>query len=392
MGVQAVTGSIQKRGDSWRLKYEGDRDAAGKRKTCYATVRGSKRQAQAELIRLLAARDTGAAVEIDKVSLATYLRGWLATAEAFAISRKTAERYKELIGYQIIPHLGTVPLQKLKGSHIAEWHAKLLNAGGRRGEPLSALTVRHCHRLLHKALGDAMRRELVTRNAANLTAPPRVARKKMRILDAEQITIMLDKMQGTPIYPQIVVLLSTGMRRGELFGLQWRDGDLDGGKLRVERAVETTRAGLRIKVPKTASGRRLIALPEAAVSVLRQHRKAVLETRIALGLGKLPDDAFIIGDIAGKARDPDGLTWSWRRLLAARGLPPVTLHSLRHSHASALIAAGMDIVTVSKRLGHGGPAITLGVYSHLFNKGDEAAAKMMDAVFDGLGANRVPKP
>lgn len=200
-------------------------------------------------------------------------------------------------------------------------------------------------------------------------------------LDAGQIKVVLDAMRSTS-YPQTVVLLPNGMRRGELMGLQWGDLDLDGGKRRVERSVETTRAGLRIKAPKTASGRRGMALPEAAVSVLRAHRKAVLETRLALDIGKLPDDAFVFGDLAGKVRDPALLSEAWFKPTRARGLPPVTLHSLRHSHASALIAAGADIVTVSRRLGHSSPNVTLTVYSRMFDRGDETAAKAIDAVFE----------
>jgi len=209
----------------------------------------------------------------------------------------------------------------------------------------------------------------------------------MRILDGDHVKSVLDAMRETPIYPQIVVLLSTGMRRGELAGLQWKDVDLDGKKLRVERSVEKTKAGLRIKGPKTAHGRRLIALPDAAVTILRQHRKATMEMRLALGAGRLPDEAFLFGDIEGKLRDPDCLTWDWRRLTAARGLPKVTLQALRHSHASALIASGTDVVTVSRRLGHGSPTVTLGVYAHLFDKGDAAAAQAIDNVF---GKNEKP--
>jgi integrase len=202
----------------------------------------------------------------------------------------------------------------------------------------------------------------------------------MKILDTDQAKIVLTAMRETSIFPQIVVLLSTGMRRGELMGLQWRDVDLDGAAVRIDRSVEKTRAGLRIKEPKTRNGRRLIALPAAAVAALRQHRKATLEMRIALG-ARLPDEAFVFGTIEGRLRDPDRLTQDWQRFTSARNLPKVTLHSLRHAHASALIAAGTDVVTVSRRLGHGSPTITLGVYSHLFDKGDKAAAQAIDAIF-----------
>jgi integrase len=376
-------GHIQARGPAtWRLKFETDRDpATGKRKIQYVTVKGTKKKAQAELTRLLAARDTGTAVDLDRITVAEYLDQWIEIAETVAISPKTAERYKELIRHQITPHLGSIPLQKLKGAHIAAWHAKLSKGGSCRGEPLSPRTVHHCHRLLRKTLADAVRRELLFRNPCDIVPSPKVAREEMQILDAEHVRLMLAAISSSAIYPQVVTLLSTGLRRGELMGLQWRDIDLDGGKLGVERSIETTTAGLRIKGPKTARGRRLISLPDTAVAILRQHRKATLETRLALGAGKLPGDAFVFGTLEGKVRDPDCLTWEWRRLAAAQGFPGITLHSLRHSHASALIAAGMDIVTVSKRLGHGGVSVTLDIYAHLMSdKGDEEAAKTMDDV------------
>jgi integrase len=101
-----------------------------------------------------------------------------------------------------------------------------------------------------------------------------------------------------------------------------------------------------------------------------------------LGIGKLPDDAFVFGDLAGKVRNPALLSEAWFKSTRARGLPPVALHSLRHSHASALIASGADIVTVSRRLGHSSPNVTLSVYSHLFSKDDAMVVDAIDAVFE----------
>jgi integrase len=333
------------------------------------------------LSRLLAARDGGTLVEPTKLTVADYLHSWISAAEAVSISPKTAERYRQLIEGQIVPHLGALPLQKMKGAHIAEWHAKVLKEGGHGGAALSPRTVQHAHRVLHKALSDAMKRELLLRNPAGLAPPPKVATEEMKILGADQVRVVLAAMRDTVIYPQIVLLLSTGMRRGEVMCLQWRDVDLDGKKIQIDRAIEKTRKGLRVKSPKTRNGRRLVALPDAAVAVLRQHRKAQLELRMALGVGRLPDDAFIFGTIEGQARDPDRLTQDWKRFTAVRNLPKVTLQALRHSHASALIASGTDPLTVSRRLGHGSPTVTMSVYAHLFDRGDEVAAKAIDAIF-----------
>jgi integrase len=149
-----VTGHIQKRGArNWRIKFEVDRDpVTGKRKAQYVTVAGTKKQAAAELTRLVAARDAGTMIVPAKLTVTDYMRLWLSTAEAMSISPKTAERYRQLIECQIVPHLGALPLQRIRGAHVAERQAKLLREGGHDGRPLSPRTVGHAHRVLHKAL------------------------------------------------------------------------------------------------------------------------------------------------------------------------------------------------------------------------------------------------
>jgi integrase len=172
------------------------------------------------------------------------------------------------------------------------------------------------------------------------------------------------------------------MRRGELLGLRWSDVDLDRAVLRVERSMEETiKGGLRFKEPKTRHGRRSITLPATAIAVLREHRKAQQERRLQLGQGKAPADALVFTTWDGEPQSPNGLSKEWSRMLKQATLRPVTLHSLRHTHASHLIAAGHDVLAVSRRLGHGSPTITLGVYGHLFPNADDKAAGSVEAMF-----------
>ncbi|HUK06223.1 MAG TPA: site-specific integrase, partial [Stellaceae bacterium] len=149
------------------------------------------------------------------------------------------------------------------------------------------------------------------------------------------------------------------------------------------RSIEETAAGLRIKPPKTASGRRTVSLPASAVEALREHRRVQLEVRMALGLGKASKDALIFSTLEGEPLSPDNLSRDWRRAVRSLGLPLVNFHALRHSHASALIAAGLDVVAVSKRLGHRSPTVTLGIYSHLFHDKDDAAASAIERAMAG---------
>jgi integrase len=381
-----TAGNITRRGArSWRLKFEaGERDpASGKRQTRYVTVGGPKKDAQRELTRLLAAVDDGTAVDPSRVTVAEYLREWLAGADHLA--NKTRERYRALAEQQIIPHFGAIPLQKLRPAQIADWHGTLLKAGGKDGAPLSARTVGHAHRVLHAALARAVELEVAGRNVASVVHPPKVAAEEVVILTASQIGDVLAKLAGHRLSPIVAVALGAGLRRGELCALRWGDVDLDAGSLRVECAMEQTRAGLKVKAPKTRHGRRTINLPAGAVETMRSHRRRQLEQRLLLGLGRagVEDLVFTLPD--GSPWGPDYLSRSWRRAVIVLGLPEVGLHSLRHSHASALIAAGVDIMTISRRLGHGSAAFTLATYGHLFANTDAAAARAIDAAM-GAGA------
>jgi integrase len=194
---------------------------------------------------------------------------------------------------------------------------------------------------------------------------------------------VLEALRGKPIFPIVAVLLATGLRRSEVLGLRWQDVDLDGGTLRVEQALEqTTRGGLVFKEPKTRHGRRTVTLAPSTVAVLREHRRTQQEQRLFFGLGKAPADALVFTSWDGSPYLPATLTLQWRRAMQRAGLT-ATLHSLRHTHASTLIAAGLDVLTISRRLGHASPTLTLGTYGHLFKTDDRAAAIMEKALTEG---------
>lgn len=183
------------------------------------------------------------------------------------------------------------------------------------------------------------------------------------------------------IYPIAAVALGTGARRGEIAALRWSDIDLDAATMRIERPLEQTKAAIRVKCPKTESGYRTVSLPAFVVAALSEHRREQLELRMALGAGALPKDAPVFGTIEGGWPNPYMISDRWRDAVKNRKLPKLTFHSLRHSHASALIAAGLDVVSISRRIGHASPALTLSIYSHMFEDKDDAAAAAIDAAF-----------
>jgi integrase len=157
--------------------------------------------------------------------------------------------------------------------------------------------------------------------------------------------------------------------------------------IRVREALEETKKGIRIKAPKTRNGTRDVTLPDFVVEVLREHRRQQLEQRVQLGLGKLPDDALVFPGADGAPQSPRDFSTLWGLAADRVGLGAVTFHALRHTHASQLIDAKVDIVTISRRLGHASPNVTLAIYAHLFRKSDDKAAQAINAALAGLGAS-----
>jgi integrase len=376
-----MAGHIRRRGkQSWELKFDTGPDAVtGKRRIRYQSFKGTKKDAQVELAKLVAAHSTGDSVDPSKLTVAEFLDRWERDWASSNVSPKTFERYSELLRNHVRPHIGSVAIQKLRPVQLAELYGTLSSKSG-----LAARTIGHVHRVLHRALGHAAQWDVVHRNVAERVSPPPVQATEISILKSDDVQRVLQSLRGRTLYPIVATALGTGIRRGELLALRWQDVDLDKGTLRIERSLEITKAGMRFKAPKTAHGRRSISLPPSLVSELRTHWKAQQEQRLALGLGKAPGDSLVFATWEGNTRNPDGLTKEFSLAMAALGKPEITFHSLRHTHASQLIAAGLDVVTISRRLGHGSPAITLRVYSHLFSNTDDRAAQIMEAAFASI--------
>jgi len=381
-------GHIRQRGkQSWRLKFDIGRDpVSGKRLSRYVTFRGTKREAQAELTRLLNRRNEGTYIDPTKMTVAEYLEHWLNVDIDRRVAAKTATRHRQIVRNNIIPRLGHVPMRKLTAVHIEAFEAELQREGylkGRkRGSGLTAQTVLHVHRTLSQALAHAVKTEVLFKNPALQMKPPRPPGREIKILTKAEIVTLLRAARSTPLYVPVLVAVTTGVRRGELFGLRWSDIDLAKVRLTVNQSLERVNKKTVFKPPKTKTSRRVITLAAQTVEGLKQHRTAQAAERLRLGLGR-PDLVFTRAD--GKPSGADSITKSFGRFIAETRVTPITFHGLRHTHISHLLMDKVHPKVVSERAGHANVSVTLTIYAaYVPNLQDEAAAGVDAWLRDGL--------
>jgi site-specific recombinase XerD len=382
-----MKGHIQQRGkNSWRLKFDAGRDEkTGERKIQYHTFRGTKRQAQVKLAELIASVSQAKYIEPNKITVGDFVSDRVDQWEARGdISARTAQRYRQLVRHQIVPYIGTMLLQKLRPLDVEHWHATLRTSGKMRGKGnLSSRTIGHAHKILGKALSDAAENELVHRNVARLKRPKATDSNCNNMVIVRDVPALLEKLQGAPLRLPAMLGLLCGLRLGEVLALRW--SHIDGKVIHVREAIEQTKAhGIRFKPTKSRAGRRSITMPDEVIEALQAYRREQLELRLQLGLGRLSDATLLFWDeLDDRPRSIYTVSRAWGDFAARIGMPDLTFHGLRHSHASQLIDAGVDIVTISKRLGHAKPDITLRVYAHLVKEDDSKAAAAINAALQG---------
>jgi integrase len=388
-------GSLRQRGpQSWELKFDLGRDpATGKRITRYVGFKGTKREAQAELNRLLSRRNEGSYVDPTKMSLAEYLEHWLNVDIDRRVARKTAVRHRQIASRQIIPRIGQIPMRKLTPVHIEAFEAELQQTGyvkgAKAGQGLSAQTVLHVHRTLSQALGHAVKTGVLFKNPAHQVKPPRAPRREIAILSKAEVAAVLkaaETAETLSLYLPVLVGVTTGMRRGEILGLRWSDVDLKSARLTVNQSLERLAGKTTLKPPKTSGSRRTITLPAITVEALAQHRTK--QARIG------PYELVFSHD--GIPWDPDSLTKAFDRLIARAGVRRITFHGLRHTHISHQLMDGVHVKVVSERAGHTNVSTTLAVYAAFIpNMQREAAAGvdtwLRQALADEVGGKSVAK-
>ncbi len=370
-------GSVFKRSDGRWIAQITLED--GKQKQYYAK---SEKDANIRLRKALDEMERGSLITEKDQTLKQYLEHWLENVKRPSIKIGSYLRYRDLLDLYILPALGHLSLRKLKTEHLEAFYSRLQKDGRADGQGgLSAKTVRLVHGILYQSLEAAVKRRRIAYNVCRDVTLPRIERKEMLTLTAEEAQRLLATAKGHRSEALLTLALTTGLRRGELLALQWKDIDWKDGSLQVRRSVNRYAGqGFKVSEPKTKQSRRKIVLPAFVLEALKEHRTRQLEECLQAG-SAWENHGLVFANNYGNFLNPSHLGIDFHKLLHKAKLPLVRFHDLRHTAASLLLKMNVSPKMVQEILGHSHIEMTLGIYSHVLPGIHEEAMAKMDQLF-----------
>lgn len=339
----------------------------------------TKREAQQECAAAVQGVRSGAIRgRSHELTVGEWLTEWLGRREREGLREATLAAYRRYVRRDLAPSIGHIRLHDLRRNDVDQ----LLQRLGKDGR--GATTIQLIHAVLSSALASALRLELVQQNAASNVALPRAETKKVRVWQPQDVARFLDLAGSHRLGVLFDLVVRTGLRRGEVAGLRWGDIDLTAGRITVRRQRVQVDARAVTNEAKTGHGQdRRVTPDRVAVRRLLNWKQQQGRER-ALWENQYHDGGWVFTYEDGRPLSPYYVSQSFRALVDRADLPHLTFHGLRHEHASLLLAAGMPITAVSKRLGHASSAITSDLYSHLL---DDIDRQMADAIEAILGSS-----
>ena len=375
-----MAGSIEKRGkNSYRLTVSEGFDLNGKPMIHRKTVHGTKKDAEVELAKFVTEVQNGLVIDGKSLKFSEFTEIWKRDYGSKELAPSTYKRYCRMLKTRLLPYFGHFYINKIKPTDIMKFYdllekdtqlvRKKGNNGSKTKKPLSGKTILEHHRLLRAMLHKAVYWQLIVANPAERVQPPKARKPKRRSYDDEQTKILLENLEllsseDTKYKVAIILTVFTGVRLGELMGLEWQDVDFKNGIISINRSSQyLADMGVFTKVPKTESSIREIAIPEFIISLLEEYKLWYEEQKSIYGeLWTDSDRLFVQAD--GKPMHPSTISKWFVKYVGQIGLPVINFHGLRHTNASLLVAQNIDIAVISARLGHAQISTTLDFYVH----------------------------
>ena len=374
-----MAGSIEKRGDSYRLVCVVGYNLQGRPIKKSKTVHCSKKEAKIELAKFVADVQKGMYVEGKSLKFTDFVEIWKRDYGSKELAPSTYKRYLGILESRIIPFFGHFRVDKIKPTDIMQFYDLLSkdtqivrrknNNGKKTGKPLSPKTILEHHRLLRAMLQKAVYWQMIVSNPAERVQAPKTKKPKRKYYDDEQskalISGLMELTEEQFKYKVAIILtIFTGVRLGELMGLEWDDINFREGIVSINRSSQyLADKGVFTKVPKTESSIRDVAIPDFVVSLLEEYKCWYDEQKYQYGeLWIDSNRLFVQAD--GRPMHPSTISKWFEKFVAQIGLPVINFHGLRHTNATLLIAQNIDVSVVAARLGHAQITTTLNFYVH----------------------------
>lgn len=374
-----------------RIRRQFTAPACEKHEDTVETCRGCQNEARDLRAEKLAELATNTYVASSEMTLGEWLDIFLEAHDA-RVRTSTLRNYKVKVESTIKPRIGHVRLQQIDTAMLEAFYARCLAGDELRPQGYAHASVRQCHAVIRRALRDAVKprgQHLLYNPAAEVEFPSEgdgddaddVA-NVLQVWTAEQLRTFLAAATEHPDYAFFYLAAVTGMRRSELAGLKWDMVDLDRGQVRVERTRHVIDSEEVWSRPKSKRSRRTISISDVQCSVMREHRKAQAEQRLAAGPA-WEDNGLVFCAEDGTGYRLDHYSKAFKDLVEALEIPTIRLHDLRHTHATLLIEAGRPIKEVSERLGHSSAAFTMDVYGHVTDAMRATTSDVLDKMLGG---------
>ena len=355
--------------------------SAGRRRQVRRRGFDTKKAAEAALSDLLTDARRGSLVEANSETVGGYMVRWLDSLPAAGLRPSTVASYRQKNRLYIEPAVGDVGLQALAALELDTLY------GAMEAKGLSLRTIRYTHSIVRKALQDAFRKGLVVKNVADQASPPRSQNTKPPEPDVwtpEELARFLTSIAGSVHHPLLRTAAMTGMRRSEVCGIAWSGVDLAAATMTVTRNLHVVGGEAEVGPVKTRRSRRTIDIDAETVAMLKAWRRHQVEQRLMMGEGWRDEFDLVFTQADGSPWRPDYISRHFRTLVLRAKVPVISLHGLRHSHASHLLAAGVNARVVSDRLGHSTVAFTLDTYAHVMPGQQAEAAAAVSSLVDGI--------
>lgn len=380
-----MRGGIHKKGSNYyAVVYDGIDPGTGRKRRRWVPAGPRRADAERLLADLIRRKYDGEPVPTERLTVGQYLTGRWLPVQKSRLRSSTYDSYRRNIDLHVVPALGRRALAKLTPEDLDLFYATLLTEGrkkpGGTSRGLAPKTVRNIHLMLNKAFADAARKGLVARNVASLADAPSVQasrKSEIKAWDAQQLAAFLDAVRSHRLHPAFHLAAHTGMRRGEVLGLRWCDLDLDAGRLSVRQALVEIAYEVHMSDVKTDTGRRTIDIDPGTIDVMKAWRIERAEERG--GIEPRGDD-LVFSKPDGSWIHPQSFSQVLDRKVAKLDVPTISLHDLRHTHATLLLKAGVPVKVVSERLGHANVAFTMSVYQHVLPGMQAEAAETFAAL------------